>query len=94
MDDLVKATKVIRNLQGSEVEEVFANLGEYSNWLLLCFADTALGNLNNGVDSTASHIYILANKTSGESVTKRVVKSTLAAKVFGPLDGLDSRSRV
>lgn len=98
VEDLTRATKVVRNLQGKKAEVVFPDLGDSVDWLLLCFTDAALGNLNNGIDSTGGHIIILANKISGRCAAldwqsnkiKRVVKSTLAAEALSLLDGLEN----
>ena len=98
VDDLVRAVKVVRSLQNKKAEIVFPDLGHPSNWLLLCFTDAALGNLNNGIDSTGGHILLLANRFSGRCAAldwqsnkiKRVVKSTLAAEALSLVDGLEN----
>merc|ERR1712098_501740 len=98
VEDLVRAIKTVRSISEKKVEITFPDLGDPNNWMLICYTDAALGNLNNGVDSTGGHILLLCNKLSEKCATldwqsnkiKRVVKSTLAAETLSLLDGLEN----
>ena len=63
--NLVRANKAVRSLQGKKAEIYFPDMQDPAHWILLCFMDAALGNLNNGIDSKGGHIVFQANKASG-----------------------------
>ncbi len=98
IEDLVRLRKTLVSMKENKAEIYFPNLGDPVGWTLVCFTDAALGNLNNGKDSTGGHIVLLMNtRTNMCSVLdwqsnkiKRVVRSTLAAEALSLCDGLEN----
>lgn len=98
VEDLIRATKVLGMLKGRKAQILFPDLGNPSMWLLMCYSDASLGNINNGVDSVGGHFVLLVNKQTGRSAVldwqsnkvRRVVRSTLAAETLSLCDGLEN----
>ena len=83
--DLLKVAKVVRKAKSEKSEVIIPNLGDPRNWTLETHTDAALGNLNDGIDSTGAHIIFVSNKKGKmaaldlkSSKIKRVVRSSLA----------------
>ena len=98
VEDLVRIRKALIVLKEDKATLMYPDLGETSDWLLLCFTDAAFGNLNDGVNSTGGHIILLANRKTGDCCAldwqtnkiKRVVRSTLAAETLSLCDGIEN----
>ena len=75
IEDLVRLRKTLVSMKENKAEIYFPNLGDPVGWTLVCFTDAALGNLNNGKDSTGGHIVLLMNTpTNMCSVLRLAVK--------------------
>ena len=98
IEDLTRIRKILCYLKESRAELVFPNLGDPTNWKILCFTDASLGNLNEGRDSTGGHLLLLWNQLTKNCSTidwqsnkiKRVVRSTLSAETLSLCDGLEN----
>lgn len=102
VDDLVRVRKALLNTKLNKAEILIPNLGDPKDWHIMCYTDAALGNLNDGVDSTGGHIIFLTNSKQRECAVldwqankiKRVVRSTLAAETLSLCDGLENALHV
>ena len=98
VEDLVRIRKALVVLKEDKATLMYPDLGETSDWLILCFTDAAFGNLNDGVNSTGGHIILLSNRKTGNCCAldwqtnkiKRVVRSTLAAETLSLCDGIEN----
>ena len=59
--DLQKIIKTIRKAKTEKSEILIPNLGDHSDWTIEVYTDAALGNLNDGVDSTGANIISVTN---------------------------------
>ena len=98
IDDLVRVRKALTNVQTNKAEIKIPNLGSPKDWQIICYTDAALGNLNDGVDSTGGHVLFITNSKKKEcsvldwqaNKIRRVVRSTLAAEALSLCEGLES----
>ena len=59
--DLNKAIKAVRKIPNNKSSYKIRNLGSCDEWQVEVSTDASLGNLNEGVDSTAGYIVLLKN---------------------------------
>ena len=98
VDDLIRVRKALLNTKMNKAEILIPAIENPNNWQILCFTDAALGNLNDGVDSTGGHIVFLTDSEQKKCAVldwhankiKRVVRSTLAAEALSLCDGLET----
>lgn len=98
VDDLIRVRKALKSVQLSKAEIFLSDLGDPSKWRVVCYTDAALGNLNDGIDSTGGSIVFVTNQTNKQCAVldwqankiKRVVRSTLAAEAMSLCDGLET----
>ena len=98
VEDLTRARKALGNLKQNKAEIRIPNLGNANHWEMLLYSDAALGNLNDGIDSTGGHIILLTNANRKMCVaidwqankTRRVARSSLTAEALSLCDGLDN----
>ena len=95
--DLLKVAKVVRKAKSEKSEVIIPNLRDSRNWTFETHTDAALGNLNDGIDSTGAHIIFASNKKGKmaaldwkSSMVKRVVRSSLAAEIMVLIDGIEN----
>jgi hypothetical protein len=95
--DLQKIIKTIRKAKTEKSEILIPNLGDHSDWTIEVYTDAALGNLNNGVDSTGANIISVTNSKKQFAAIdwecgkiKRVVRSTLAAEALSLIEGIEN----
>ena len=97
VENLLRAVKVARKLKESESMIFFPALqGNPSDWKLVVYTDAALGNLPDGVSSTAGRLVFMVDKSSNACVLifktnkiARVVRSSLAAEVLSLQEGIE-----
>ena len=98
IDDLIRVRKALTNLQNNKAEIKIPHLGNPKNWIIICYTDAALGNLNDGVDSTGGFVIFITNADRKECAVldwqsnkiRRVVRSTLAAEALSLCEGLEA----
>ena len=98
IDDLIRVRKALINLQSNKAEIRIPHLGNPKNWIIICYTDAALGNLNDGVDSTGGFVIFITNAERKECAVldwqsnkiRRVVRSTLAAEALSLCEGLEA----
>lgn len=98
VDDLIRVRKALLNTKMNKAEILIPALENPRDWQILCYTDAALGNLNDGVDSTGGHIVFLTDSEQKKCAVldwqankiKRVVRSTLAAEALSLCDGLET----
>ena len=96
VQDLVRARKVVKNINPEECRLFFPKLtGKHLE--LLVYTDASFGNLDNGAGSMGGHIVFLKDSNNKCAVldwkskkVKRVVRSTLAAEALALGDGLET----
>ncbi|KAK6191184.1 hypothetical protein SNE40_002922 [Patella caerulea] len=98
VSDLIRAIKQINRLKDIDSVLNFPKLQcDKSELKLVLYTDASLGNLNNGLGSTAAHILWLVDSNHNScpiswhsAKIKRVVRSTLAAEMLSLQEGLES----
>ena len=96
VSDLLRASKVMKNLKDDGGYMIFPDLGDTHNWKIFVFTDASFANLCDGVSSMGAFIVLLVGENSscvalnwqGKKV-KRVVKSTLEAEALSLQEGIE-----
>ena len=102
VSDLGKAKNVLLNLKKHKAQLRISNLRDLKKCQIRAYTDAALGNLNNGVASTAGWIVFIINMDTGECApidwrsnkVRRVVSSSLAAEVLALSEGLEAANGI
>ena len=94
--DLNKAIKAVRKIPNNKSSYKIRNLGSCDEWQVEVSTDASLGNLNEGVDSTAGYIVLLKNPYGvcvpiswSSNKIKRIVDNTLAAEAISMTGDLE-----
>ena len=95
--DLVRAIKKICRLKDIRSYMTFPELDKMKELKMVVFTDASLGNTNEGTGSTGAFIICVMDKTGNccpiawnAHKIKRVVRSTLAAKMLSLEEGLEA----
>ena len=93
--DLVRAIKKICRLEDIQSYMTFPELDKMKELKMVVFTNASLGNINEGTGSTGAFIIWVMDKTGhccpvawDAHKIKRVVRSTLAAEMLSPEQGV------